>query len=96
MIHVRTVDVRSYLNTLPDRGRYTLLKGVIEVVERKGEFNIEGEKKETRKELLDCSECRKGVWVEIPKGTSIDQYVCEDNPCPTCGIKGTLKRAHRY
>lgn len=54
------------------------------------------EKKEMRKEHLWCSECEREVRADVPKGISIDQYVREDNPCPRCGMKGTLSRRHRY
>lgn len=39
---------------------------------------------------IKCRNCG-GVDVKIPKGTTVEDYLKENNPCPKCGNK-TLEK----
>ena len=75
------MGARRYLNTVIRRS-HASLKGVIEVVERKGEFKIEKEK--TYSVPIKCGECGHNFNVRVPKGTTFEDYRKRGILCPNC------------
>jgi len=36
-------------------------------------------------EFINCSNCKKAVKIEIPEGTTVEDYLEENKKCPNCG-----------